>query len=1635
MPPIRLRKAGILALLALAACTSQPFVLEVPLRIVASDPSGGASNVTRDALLRVSFSEALNRPPAAALQLFEVTSAGDVAHAATLAYSGAGAGPFVVSAKPTPQLEWGREYRLVVNPSVTRERDGAPLPTAVSWTFRTELPPALALVAAAPSPGAAGVARTTRPALRFSEPVRCPTLSGTVVTETFDPATVKDGAAATREIPGTWACTTIEASSACRPGDADPCVVRFVPSNIGPIDPVWRFGSSVTLALPAGVKSTRATADAGGLDAPAITFEIEDPPPFAITAVGPTPGAKGVERDAAIVFAFSEPPDCASLGAGLSVTERKDGDTSEGTAVSGKLTCQGPASALDAACTGGRCTATFTPAAPFAWSSRVTLQLRGRDTATASAPFVRSARATSRGGILEGTFIATFDVVDPPPFAIAQTRPASGATQVASDTGFRLDAPAATSGFACESLERATVTELLDPESLDNQAESVIVEGTWSCTDGATSATWAATPGFRFQASSRVSVALPGGARGAAIESASATSRGGQLPAPGISVEFFIEDPPSLGVLATSPSDLATGLPADTSFEATFTAPLDCAGVKSGTNVLVEQRSPALASGSAEGPFLPAPGTVTCDASAPNRLRFTATNAFVPSTRVRVTLGHTDPAKTLAAADRTSRGGRLAAPVVAAFRIADPPVLRVVSITATGQLANDLSTDASLRVTFDRPASCASIWDVLVQGRRRVTLTDQASGQAIPIAAATCGNGLGIVGQTGSVLTIVPAAGALAAGRDVVLTLLAGIHAADATDVGTSTYGRLPQNVLSVFRVGEEALQLVRTLPSDGDQQAAPGTDLALTFNQPLDESTVIPCTNATTPAGCNMLLGDGDDPTRNPVPLQKVGFSAPTRTLTLRPASPLRAGKAYALRVRDESGRPSGLSAQSRLTAAVVVDFRVADSDLVRSTSPANGARDVSIAEKPCVTFTDTVDATTLAGRLGATLTDRFGRTVSIALHSTQPFLRSDADGRTNSRVCLNVVAQRLDALPGERAMLYLKDIQVTAAAGVKVGGATLANPYGFSFRTREPPGLVGVIARNAVVSVALAPGVRDVPLRPEFLVELARSIDVRTAGTVSLARGTFPIPFDIAELAGPNTLRLATAQALVPDADHVLTIAGGAQGLADTSGNPLEATVAIPFRTATQTTARVGPPETTFPADATLPIVFSRNVFLPSATTANIRASTAGGDTVPGVIAQSASAARSVLFLPQAPWRVGSGLTLEVTAGVLDELGNPVVAARGGPWSVLTGSGQPPSALSAANVSPAPGAVAADQAFTLSLPGGGTNTLANRFLPIAFSNETVVLAASPTAPAGCPVAGTIPLSFRFEPGTASSLPDRVIFTPAAPTGANRLRAGCAYQLSVLARALPNLFLLSAQEGPAQVLLDYTGESAPPTLAAEDVRVRRVGGLEGALGPVSLVDALATTSVSATFSEPVDPATVSAQTFVLSRGGAVAGAYAVIGRVVTFTPSAPLAAGGAYTLTLRTSASGLFGLSDLAGNTLRQDASFTFTVESAIPTFDRADRGTDGTVRLTFSEPMDASSLVPSSVGAPGSVRVVRTTGAGSPAEVYGLLSIDAASPRVVVFTPAEAMPGGVGYEVRATTDVRDASRTPLAAAQVRSL
>ena len=185
---------------------------------------------------------------------------------------------------------------------------------------------------------------------------------------------------------------------------------------------------------------------------------------------------------------------------------------------------------------------------------------------------------------------------------------------------------------------------------------------------------------------------------------------------------------------------------------------------------------------------------------------------------------------------------------------------------------------------------------------------------------------------------------------------------------------------------------------------------------------------------------------------------------------------------------------------------------------------------------------------------------------------------------------------------------------------------------------------------------------------------------------------------------------------------------------------------------------------------------------------------------------------------------------------------------------------------------------------------------------------------------------------------------------------------------------------------------------------------------PARAAVAVATNSkVSATFSAALDPSTVTAATFLVTKGTtAVPGAVSAQGKTASFVPAAPFEPQTKYTATLTV------GLRDAAGTALGSAFTWDFTT-GALPDTTApfvVQVGGAGDVSATFSEPMAPATLTTNSF----------TVTAANGAQVTGVVSY---ADKIVTFQPATALPDGTLFAAKlvgGAAGVTDLAGNPLA-------
>jgi hypothetical protein len=279
-------------------------------------------------------------------------------------------------------------------------------------------------------------------------------------------------------------------------------------------------------------------------------------------------------------------------------------------------------------------------------------------------------------------------------------------------------------------------------------------------------------------------------------------------------------------------------------------------------------------------------------------------------------------------------------------------------------------------------------------------------------------------------------------------------------------------------------------------------------------------------------------------------------------------------------------------------------------------------------------------------------------------------------------------------------------------------------------------------------------------------------------------------------------------------------------------------------------------------------------------------------------------------------------------------------------------------------------------------------------------------TGPGATPIAGTVTYTASsraavFTP-TDASLPAGTALTGTITTGAT----------DTSGNALLSNFVWTFSTAAAPDVI-------PPTVS---LNVPAAGATNTALN----------THITATFSEDMDPSTITAASFTLTASGGtpVAGtvSYAAGARSAIFTPTTPatLVAGTTYNATITTAAK------DLSGNALAGNFAWSFTTGSTIdttpPTIVSTNPAnsvtgicTNKSVNVTFSEAMDPSTINTATFS------VATSAAPGTP--LAGVVTYNALS-NVATFTTTSTLTANTSYVATITTGAKDLAGNALSTA-----
>jgi len=537
-------------------------------------------------------------------------------------------------------------------------------------------------------------------------------------------------------------------------------------------------------------------------------------------------------------------------------------------------------------------------------------------------------------------------------------------------------------------------------------------------------------------------------------------------------------------------------------------------------------------------------------------------------------------------------------------------------------------------------------------------------------------------------------------------------------------------------------------------------------------------------------------------------------------------------------------------------------------------------------------------------------------------------------------------------------------------------------------------ISTRPTVTLQTPTPNSIGIPLNTTVSATFSRALNPATVTTASFslraAGAAADVPATVTVNATGTIITLTPTALLAPGTVYTATIAAT---VADTTGVTVAAPVVWSFTTDTAPTVIAqspAPGATGVATNATVSATFSKPMNAASITAATFSLRAAGAVVnVPATVALDATGTIATLT-PTSPLVAGTVYTATVTATVTDTVGTPLGTAS--VWSFTTSAA--PAVIAQ---SPTPGAIAVPLTATV------TATFSKPMNAASITTATFSLLA---VGAAAPVPATVTVNAA---GTVATL------TPTGP-----LAQGTVYTATVSATVADTI----ATPLGANVVWSFTTDVAPTVIAQSPA--------PGATGvPLN-------TTVTATFSKPMNAASIVPTTFTLRAAGAAANVPATVtldatGTIATLTPTGPLALGTVYTATV-------VGVTDAVGNALGTNIVWSFSTDVAPTVIARSPApGATGVplitnVTVTFNKPMNAASITTATFA---------LRAAGAVVNVPAIVTLNAAG-TIATLTPsigvvngiviASPLAAGTIYTATVAGIVTDAAGTALGADSVWS-
>lgn len=550
-----------------------------------------------------------------------------------------------------------------------------------------------------------------------------------------------------------------------------------------------------------------------------------------------------------------------------------------------------------------------------------------------------------------------------------------------------------------------------------------------------------------------------------------------------------------------------------------------------------------------------------------------------------------------------------------------------------------------------------------------------------------------------------------------------------------------------------------------------------------------------------------------------------------------------------------------------------------------------------------------------------------------------------------------------------------VTITTGAKdPAGVALATNFVSTFTTAPAPTVVSTVPSNGATAIAL---------NRTVTATFSRAMNAATVNGTTFTvtgPGSTPVP---GVVTSAGTLATFTPTAVLANSTlYTATITTGAK---DTTGAALAANSVWTFTTVPPTVISTIPANaaTAVPVSTLVSATFSGPMDPPTLNAATFTLTGPGATPVAGAVTYSGNTA---IFTPSALLAESTAYAATITTGAKDPIGNPLAAAH--LWTFTT---------------------APATTVTSTVPANGTiNVPLNQKIAATFSAP--MTGSTITAP------GTFTVAVAGVGGAA--VPGTVTYDAASRTAT--FAPGAALAASTQFTAMVTSAAQSSLGRPLAANYAWNFTSG----VAANASVPRV---ISAIPDSAAVGVPLNQRIAATFSAPMDPATITAPgTFTVAVAGiggvAVPGTVSYAGRTAVFTPAANLDPSTEYTATLTNAAEDLTGIAMAADFAENFTTGVTANVAApAITLTSPADTDVnvaiDKTISATFDAAMDPTTIT----SATFTVAEV-----GGPA-VDGIVSYDPAS-QIATFVPSAPLAANTQYIASLSSLVTDLSGNALA-------